>query len=388
MMHITVSSGHHRASCAIQNTLTRLDPLAYIKSVDAFHYTSPVVRWAIHYLYYSLIRHQPDVWEYLYDNSSVHSQLTHLRALLHRYQTKKFMKLLESEKPDVIVCTQAYPCGMVADFKKHYGMNIPIVGILTDYAPHLYWFHDTVDVYVVPSEPVKQRFIEQGIEPSRVRSLGIPIDSNFSRPTDRQATARRYGLDLNRPILLIMGGGSGFGALREVVQNLDILPYPCQLVVITGTNRSLLSWIRARCFRHKVVGLGYVDDIAELMDIATLLISKPGGLTTSEALAKRVPLVIVNPIPGQESYNARFLLAQGAAVQAVSPLTVRQTVRDLLDNPYRMQLMRRNAEELAHPDATLAIGKLLCELADRSAAGDWFGGKEEPAPASVGLPES
>ncbi len=364
LMHITARSGHYQASAAIAKTIKQLEPNAHVVSIDAASYTSRLIRWAVGRTYLSLIHHQPDVWEYLYDNPVVHRQVHYLRSLLHRYHAGKLQRVLEDVRPDVIVCTQAYPCGMVADFKKRHHITTPLVGVLTDYAPHLYWFHDTVDVYVVPSEQVKQRFLTKGIEPSRVKVLGIPIDVAFLEPSDRAATAQRFSLDLAQPIILIMGGNGGFGRLREIVLSLDQLPHPCQLVVVTGTNRSLLTWLQKRRFRHHVMGLGYTTEIPQLMDIATLLISKPGGLTTSEALAKRVPLVIVNPIPGQEAYNARYLLSQGAAVQAGAPETVRQTVRDLLDNPEQLEALRVRNAQLAHSTAALDVTKLLFELAN------------------------
>ena len=365
LMHITTSSGHHRASCAIEQTVNHLDPSTTSVNLDAFQYTSRFVRWAINRTYSSLIHHQPDVWEYLYDNPSVHQRVQFFRSLLHRYQAGKLQQLLETVRPDAIACTQAYPCGMVADFKKQRRLGIPLVGILTDYAPHLYWFHDTVDVYVVPSEQVRQRFVTRGIAASRVKVLGIPIDHRFLEPVDREPVARSFNLDPQQPIILIMGGGGGFGQLRDIVMNLDTLPYACQLVAVAGTNRPLLAWLQNQRFRHHLLALGYTEAVPQLMGIATLLISKPGGLTTSEALARHLPLVIVNPIPGQEAYNARYLLSQGAAVQAGSPETVRQTVRDLLENPEQLAALRRRNAELAHPTAALDIARLLCELADR-----------------------
>ncbi len=365
LLHITKSSGHHRASCAIQRSIRAADPTATCVGVDAFQYTSPLVRYAIKYLYYSLIQHQPDVWEYLYDNPSVHHRIRHLRALLHRYHAGKFRKLLETVRPDVIICTQAYPCGMVADFKKQNALKTPLVGVLTDHAPHLYWFHDTVDRYVVPSDEVRLRFLDRGVENKRVEVMGIPIDREFAAPTDRQLTAGRLGLDERHPVLLIMGGGSGFGKIDEMVKSLDLLPFPCQMVVVTGTNRSLMHWMRAQRFRQRVVPMGFVNDVPALMDIATLLISKPGGLTTSEALAKQLPIVMVNPIPGQEVYNARFLLSKRVAVQAGSPATVRQTVRDLLENPEQLAAMRLAAAKLMRPFAADAVARLALRLSEK-----------------------
>ena len=368
LLHITQRSGHHRASCAIERTIQLTDPSAHVISVDAFQYTSRFVRWAITRSYLSLIRHQPDVWEYLYDNPAVHRRIQYLRALLHRYQAGKLGHLLETVRPDAIACTQAYPCGMVADFKTQHHLSIPLVGVLTDYAPHLYWFHEAVDAYVVPSAQVKQRFLMRGVEASRVKVLGIPIDPQFCEEGDREATARRFGLNLRYPILLLMGGSGGFGHLRDMLLNLDTLPHACQFVVIAGTNRPLLRWLQNLSLRHTLVALGYTKEVPRLMEVATLLISKPGGLTTSEALVKHVPLVIVNPIPGQEAYNARYLLSQGAAVQAGAPETVRQTVRDLLENPDRLEALRRRTAELSHPKASVEIAQLLLEFADRRAA--------------------
>lgn len=368
LMHITASSGHHRASCAIQESLQHLDPSATVVGIDAFQYTSRFVRWAISRTYSSLIRHQPDVWEYLYDNPDVHRRVQYFRGLLHRYQAAKFQRLLETVRPDAIACTQAYPCGMAADFKQQRRLRIPLIGVLTDYAPHLYWFHDAVDVYIVPSEQVKRRFLMRGVDATRVRVLGIPICRRFMEPTDGEATARAFGLNPRHPVILIMGGGSGFGELPAIVASLDALPHPCQLVVLTGTNRSLLSRLQSQRFRHRVLALGYTDEIPALMGLATLLVSKPGGLTTSEALARHLPIVIVNPIPGQEAYNARFLLSQGAAVQAAAPSTVRQTVRDLLDTPEQLEALRRRSAELARPRAALDVATLLGELPDQYAS--------------------
>ena len=367
-MYITTKSGHHRASCAIEQALTRIDPRAQLASVDAFHYTSPFVRWAISRSYLSLIHHQPDVWEYLYDNPAVHRRVQQFQSLLHRYQAKKLQRLLDAVRPDVIACTQAYPCGVVADFKKRHRVRTPLVGVLTDYAPHLYWFHETVDAYVVPSESVKQRFLMKGVEAARVKVWGIPIDQRFTEPSDRVATARRFGLDPEAPVILLMGGSGGLGQLRDIVVSLDTLPHPCQFVVLTGMNRSLLAWLQNQRFRHRTIALGYTEEVARLMDLATLLVSKPGGLTTSEALAKGVPLIIVNPIPGQEAYNARYLLSQGAAVQADAPYTVRQTIRDLLDNSERLDALRRRSAELAHPQAAREVATFLLGLAERSRA--------------------
>lgn len=365
LMHVTTSSGHHHASQAVVQGLRRLDPSCQVIGLDAFDYTSRFVRSSIMHSYMSMIRHYPDVWEYLYDNPGIHKYSQHIRKLLHRYHGIKLQRLLETTQAHAIACTQAFPCGMVADYKQHHGLTIPLVGVLTDFAPHLYWVHDAVDVYVVASEEVKQRFISQGISPERIRVYGIPVEPRFLDPVDRPAVASKFGLDLAKPIVMVMGGGGGFGPIREFMRGLDQVPQACQFVVLAGTNAALLDALKQQAFQHPVIPIGYIDTVPQLMDIATLIITKPGGLTTSESLAKHLPMLIISPIPGQELCNARHLLAQGAAIQLSTPQTARHVLAQLLNNPHQLARLKERAAGMAHPDSALRSARLLLDLADR-----------------------
>ena len=363
-MHVTTSSGHHHASRAIAQALRRLEPDCQVIDVDAFDYTSRFVRWGINRSYLSLIRHHPDAWEYLYDNPDVHRHVRHIRNLLHRYHTGKLQRFFETVQPHAVACTQAFPCGMVADFKKLRGLRVPLVGVLTDYAPHLYWLHETVDCYVVPAEEVKQRFVSYRVPEDRVRVYGIPVEPRFLDPVDVQHVYRQFGLDPSVPVLLVMGGGGGFGPLREIMLSVDRIATACQFVVLAGTNRALLAWLRQQRFRHPVAPIGYVDSIPQLMSIATLIITKPGGLTTAEALAKQLPLLMVSPIPGQEMCNARYLLSQGAAVQLESPAAAGEVIASLLREPATLQDLRQQIARISQPQSAIQTARLLLGMAE------------------------
>lgn len=364
LMHVTTSSGHHHASRAIAQGLKRLDPCTQVVNVDAFDYTSRIVRLAIMRSYMSLIRYQPNVWEYMYDNPAIHSRVQHLRRLLHRYQARKLQQLLETVQPHAIACTQAFPCGMVADFKRTHNERVPLIGVLTDYAPHLYWLHEDIDVYVVPADDVKARFVSYGVAEDRLRVYGIPVMPSFLEPVDRATAYHAYGLDPVLPVVLIMGGGGGFGPFHELMASVDRIDDPCQFVVLTGTNHGLLSWFKERSFRHRVVASGYVEKMAPLMDIAAAIITKPGGLTTAETLAKQLPMLMISPIPGQEMCNARYLVAHDAAVQLGDPHIAGETLSQLLHHPARLRQLREHAGRIAHPDSALRIAELLLERAD------------------------
>ncbi len=367
LLHVTISSGHHHASRAIAHALRRIDPFCQVINVDAFDYTSPFVRSAIHRSYFSVIRHQPNVWEYLYDNPAVHQRVQRFRTLLHRYHTAKLARLLETVQPHAVACTQAFPCGMIADFKQQHGLRVPLVGVLTDFAPHVYWLHDTVDAYIVAAEELRDRFVANGVAAERIQVSGIPVEPKFLDPVDRPAVYREFDLDPQVPVVLIMGGGGGFGPIPELMASIDRMPDACQFVVIAGTNQPLLAWLRAQRFTHRVRVHGYIDAVPQLMDIATLIITKPGGLTTSEALAKRLPLLILSPIPGQEMCNARYLLAQRAAEQLESPERAGEVVGELLRDRSRLDAVRRASERLSHPTSAMDAAQLMIELADRYA---------------------
>jgi len=365
LMHVTTSSGHHHASRAIGQALRRVDPSCQLINVDAFDYTSRFVRWAIMRSYMSLIRNHPDVWEYLYDNPAIHRHVKDFRQLLHRYHSRKLQRLLETVQPHAIACTQAFPCGMVADFKKHRGLAVPLVGVLTDYAPHQYWLHDTVDRYIVPAVEVKERFVSYGIAPERIQDSGIPIEPKFLDAVDAPAVYRQFGLDPAVPVVLVMGGGGGFGPIQGLMLSLDRVPAACQFVVLAGTNQALSSWLRRYRFRHLVIAQGYTDAVPQLMSVAAMVITKPGGLTTAEALAKQVPLLIFTPIPGQEMCNARYLLERRAAVQIVSTDRAGDPVAELLRHPERLAEMRAQAAKLGHPNSAFQAARLLAELSQR-----------------------
>ncbi len=364
LLHVTISSGHHHASLAIAQGLRQLDPSCQIVNVDAFDYTSRVIKVAIIRSYMSIIRHQPDVWEYLYDNPAVHKQVQHFRGLLHRYHGRKLQRLLETAQPHAIACTQAFPCGMVADFKKHRALQIPLMAILTDFAPHLYWLHETIDTYVVAGDELRDRFLANGIEAERVRVYGIPVPPRALAPSDLQPIAARFGVDPTRPMVLVMGGGGGFGPLRELMRSLDRVPMPCQFVVLAGTNHALVHWMQQQTFRQCVSVHSYVDSVPELMRLATVIITKPGGLTTSEALAFGTPLIMVSPIPGQEMCNARYLLSHEAALLLSEPHAAHEVVTDLLEHPSRLAALKTRMARLAHPNSSVDIAQHMIALAD------------------------
>ncbi|PIP29267.1 UDP-N-acetylglucosamine--LPS N-acetylglucosamine transferase, partial [Candidatus Kuenenbacteria bacterium CG23_combo_of_CG06-09_8_20_14_all_36_9] len=183
---------------------------------------------------------------------------------------------------------------------------MPLVGVLTDYAPHSYWIYDNVDFYVVPSDDTASKISLKGIDKSKIKPFGIPINPSFLNPVDKEGLYRRLGLKSDAPIVLIMGGGQGLGPIEEFVLLLNSLKANFQIVVTTGTNKRLYERLKRseKKFHKTTVILGFCGFVNELMSISALLVTKPGGLTTAEALTKELPMLILTALPGQESMNA------------------------------------------------------------------------------------
>lgn len=363
-MYISINSGHHQASLAVEQTLKEIQPANQVLNTNCLKYTNPILEKIVNRAYMGVIKNTPELWDYLYDNPKFLKNTQKLRDFIHRYNSKKLKILLDKSSPDVIACTQAFPCGMVADYKKYFDLNIPLVGILTDHAPHSYWVYDTVDFYIVPSEQSKNKFISEGIAPEKIKVWGIPIDTKFEKNIERQTVFDKLRLNPTPPIVLIMGGGQGLGPIEEVVWAINNSNIALQLIVATGTNRLLYKNLRnkQKKFKKQILILDHVNNIDELMEISTLIITKPGGLTTAEALSKGLPIIIINPIPGQENRNTRFLINEGIGVKAENEEHAVHLLTDLLKDTDRLNQMRLAAKKQAKPDAARKIAQLLLNL--------------------------
>ena len=361
LLYISQVSGHRHGAVAIQKSLKALNPDCEIRSLNGFGYTYPLMEKIVNTAYMGVIKRAPRIWEYLYDNPKVIKASRKIKESIHKSSHKKFKPLFDEFKPDVVVCTQAFPCGMVADYKSSNNLPVKVIGVLTDFAPHLYWLHEGVDYYVVPSESAQKRYVNEGIKENQIKVFGIPIRKKFAERLDRNSIAQKLHLDIDVPTILVMGGGQGLGPMKEAVKSLVKLSRPLQIIVIAGTNVKLVRWIKK--IQHKslkkIIVYEYSNNVDELMEFSTVIISKPGGMTTSECLAKGLPMVIVDPIPGQEERNADFLVKNGIAIRSDDKRKIGETVQKLLNDPEKLQSMREAAFKYGKPHAAEDIARLV-----------------------------
>jgi processive 1,2-diacylglycerol beta-glucosyltransferase len=240
--------------------------------------------------------------------------------------------------------------------------------VITDFAAHPFWVFPHVDRYFVAAEVVADELASRGVPRRRIEVTGIPVDPRFARRIGRAAARARFGFDLERPLVLVMGGGSGVGPLGELAERLTGLASGTQVLVVCGTNRKLRDGID-----HLPVGrtgrirtLGFSQEVDVLLEACDAVVGKAGGLTCSEALIKRAPLVIFKPTPGQEVRNARFLVSAGAAVLAESVEDVAATLAHWFADPAARERVREAQARIARPDAAEAIARRV--LGDIGAA--------------------
>lgn len=363
ILYIFERSGHHLAALAIEKAIKGLEGSREVRTVNSLGYTNPRLDHVVQRSYLSLLHNTPGIWDYLYDNPGVAQKVARVKEFINKLNSGKLEELLNSFSPEVVICTQAFPCGVVAAYKEKRGKNFPLIGVVTDYIAHRYWLYDEVDFYAVPHETTRRDLVRKGIEERKIRITGIPIDPKFGRKQDRNKIVEKVNLNPNLPTVLIMGGGQGLGPLREIVGSLDALTPPFQMIIVTGLNKNLKRDLEKKASKitKPIHILGYVNNVEELMEISDIIVTKPGGLTVAEALSKSLAIIIAGCLPGQEERNSRFLVSEGAAIKADEKKGVAAIVDELLRNPHRLSSLQAKARELSKPNASSEIAKITPE---------------------------
>jgi processive 1,2-diacylglycerol beta-glucosyltransferase len=349
------------ASMAIEDGIRILDRNVETLNINYFKYTNPMLSSVIMNTYHSMLKRKPEVWDYLYDNDNVKAKTLKFRKILHKLNSSKLKKLIGWYKPDIIVCTQAFPCAAMAEYKRNSGENIPIIGVVTDYGVHSYWVDPAVDLYIVPTQETKQRLIDLGVDREKIQILGIPVLPKFCMPLDNKKLRSKFGIEKDMPVALLMGGSLGMVSMDEIVMSLVKMPIDMHLIVVCGTNKKLYKKLKSIQKKHKINMhlYGYINNIEELMSVSDFIITKPGGLTVSESLAKGLPMLIVNPLPGQEAKNTDFLIRKNAAIKAEDAKDVARHVEVLVNNQEILKRLKYSVSQIARPTSALEIAERI-----------------------------
>jgi len=364
LLYVSIGDGHRRSARAIEAAIRARHPNLRAVSFDVFDLYSPRLVSLALFAYRKLSRSFPRFWNRLYDNDSVRGRVGEPLSRIYRRAVPRIERLFQKFAPAAVVCTQAIPCGLAAAWKRSTGRAVPLVAVPTDYAVHSYWIQDEVDLYLVPAESNRASLLERRVAADKIRVGGIPIHAGFSSSFDPGEIKRRFGLAADSPAVLLMGGGEGAAGLERLIRALDERREDLQMIVVAGRNRPLrrrLSRLRPR-LRHPLAVLGFLDSIHDLMGAADIIVTKPGGLTAAEALARRLPMILVSPLPGQEEINAAFLEARGAALRAGSGREASALVGMILNGSGARERMRTAMEALRQPESARAAAAFVAGM--------------------------
>ncbi len=368
-------SGHRVAADAVRAVFREKYPEEITTfGIDAFTHGFPLLAPLIAKTYLKIIKNLPTVWDFLWDNQEVEQATRPFRELLSALTltNTKFQNIFNQYQPCGLVCTHALPCNILAWGKRKKLFDLPLIAIITDFAVHPYWFDEMVDLYIVPTEEIKKAMLAKeffslegnkkySLKEKRIKVCGIPIEPYFYSRKDKLKVKENLHLNPDLPTVLVMGGTNGLGIKKIISSCYDNLE--AQILVVTGMNRKVYSQIKKSFPENgRIHILGYTRRISEIMDCADLLITKPGGLTSAEALAKGLPMIIFNPLPGQEEKNSTYLVSNGVAKIVNQEKQFLKIVKHLLNHPHLLKRMSLSAQKLGSPKAAVKTAEAIYGL--------------------------
>jgi processive 1,2-diacylglycerol beta-glucosyltransferase len=370
VLSVSAGTGHLRAGEALAKAAANHPGTGEVLHIDALRYTNTVFRRFYGKFYIDLVKSAPVLLGWFFDKQDEPWKTEKMRLMLDRMNTGPLVRQIKKFRPDITICTHFLPAEILSHLIKRGRVETQLSIAITDYYAHAMWLSRHFHRYFVANEESRVQLEMIGFPPDCITVSGIPIDPVFCEPKDRTALRAKQGLRTDLPLLLVSAGALGVSSVGRIVEVLGKLDVPAQVAVICGKNeklrQSVLNQLQSEAgaaphLEFRV--LGYTTEMDEWMKSADLYIGKPGGLTTAEAMSCGLPMVIYQPIPGQEERNSDFLLENGAAVKCNQLATMAYKVNLLLRDPERLAGMSRRARELGRPDSSSRIiQRLLNEL--------------------------
>lgn len=367
ILHASVGTGHKSAANALREAFS-LNPQRVVRVEDTLDYSTPVFREAYSRSYLQLSEKAPLLWKLFYetfDTSDADMALigNRLRGLIERPLVSKLDALVENFKPSAVICTHFLPVEILERLKRAGTLKAPIFCVVTDFVAQSTWMNSAVDCYFLASEMTRQEMITRGIAAELLRVSGIPVKLEISEPKMMDEMRVKHGFAPDKPLITLFGGGIDPRRVRMMVTGLLGSELEGELVVVAGRSQSLMEALSdvGDGPTLKLRKFGYVDFVDDLVAACDLVITKSGGLIVSEILARGTPMIIIDPIFGQEEWNADYVAGVGAGLQLRMAETVPLAVIDLFRNPQRLALMQLAAKRAGRPRAALDIASQVLE---------------------------
>ena len=358
IMSVKAGYGHHSTAQAVKDYLN--DQNIECQMLDTFEYINQKLGDSIQDGYLFLTKYMTEIYGKAYtlldkrdETYDKHSPVT----VISKFFSRRLRDYITDFKPDVVIGTHSYACLLMTHLIEKGVINCPTFGIITDFTVHPFWESTNLDYYITPDKLLNNQMIKKGIPEYKILPFGIPIKKRFSTKIPKDEARKQLKINDKFTILMMMGS-MGFGNMTKYLESIDNLDTDFQILCVCGTNQKSKKEIDDHKWNKDIYSFGFVDNIDVLMDASDCIITKPGGLTTSELLAKNLPAIIMNPIPGQENRNMEFLVNSGAAIMVTDTFPLDEALYQITNNSYRLDILKKSVENIGKPDST----KNVCEF--------------------------
>ena len=366
VLYASYGGGHLSAARSINEFIEHNYPNIQTELIDCVKYINKALEAVTTKAYLEMAKKVPNAWRHIYKGADS-GPISKISTASNKVMAIKLKKLLEEKNPDLVICTHPFASQMCSYLKRKGKTNVKIATILTDFAIHNQWVvgHEYTDYFFVSHLGMKDDLITEGVDSHKIYTTGIPLSNKFLLEYDKSQILENFGLIPGKKTVLFFGGGElglgktyTFDLFKSFVKNDNI-----QIVALPGKNQKMKThfenYVEEMGKENSVKVLDYTDKVAQLMSISDLVVTKPGGLTTTESLASGLPIVVINPIPGQEEENAEFLEKSQVAIWIKKDDNVEEVLNDLFSNPDKMQKMKINARLMAKKNSTRDICEIL-----------------------------
>ena len=379
IMSASTGGGHNRAAKAMKDEIEK-------KCIDGEHITCEIIDSLklinttmdkiISSGYEKSAKYTPKAWGGVYkmSDANIVSKHEYKGNLFNTLLASKLKKLLKERKPDLIIGTHPFPMIALSTLKKKYPYRNafnsffvpPLISVLTDYTAHSTYIQDEIDYYIAGDEYVKEVLISEGVDGDKIKPYGIPVEKSFLEHREKSVVLEELGLAPDKFTVLLMGGSFGAGNIKDTLKELLEIDRDFQIIVITGRNETLKEKLEKSLEKHNIDKnisiLGFTQDMNDILSAVDIIVSKPGGLTTTECLLKELPMIIPYYIPGQEEENMDFLSNCGAALRTSKKFTISVLLKVLIDNPMRMELLKNNIKSVKKQNTAEDIANLVSNI--------------------------
>ena len=369
IFYASYGGGHLNAAKSIENCIKNNYKNIDVEMIDCMKYVNKTIEKITTAAYREMAKKMPWAWGRIYSDAQK-GPLAHITSRSNKIMAIKLLQLLREKKPDLIISTHPFGSQMCSYLKRKNKITAKIATILTDFAPHDQWLvgHESTDYFFVAHNKMKDYLISKNVDKNSIFVTGIPISDRFKKQYNKDEILKEFNLSKEKFTVLFFGGGEfGLGKTRtsqifeDFVRETKI--HNIQIIAISGKNPKMKDSFEEIVTNNKakenVVILEFTNKVPELMNISNIVVTKPGGLTTSESLASHLPMVVINPIPGQEEENAEFLESKGIAVWIKKNDNSEKIIESLLSNKEQLQKMKENTKILAKPNSTDDICNIL-----------------------------